>query len=905
MWRSLPALLLLSTLAAAAPTRIGLVGGHRVGYGGVLLRAGLNYRYLDIRESCEVGELAAYDVILCSNVWSKTEPWAEDSMQAVQSYVEQGGHALLSMGFVARDALPLKGRKYVAAAKPPEETGRAFALVPGDHGFLKRFEPRHRWEYGAAVNRLDEVDEMTVLARFTEGEAAGHPALVAAKYGRGELLYSAIDLAYIQGDWFPLYDDLILAAVDYLTGGRAKPVFDSGQVEEPVAGQTELAPQAERAVPAGFSELGDVPSGGYAIRVPFDVPRKLRLENGLELALTPGAAEFRQPGGKPARARLAAAHEVIVFRRPARLDLLVDGGSVAGWDKLPPPAGQVAVDRADGLVYQPCEPPYFGDDFTRDGELSEPWQRGNGLWRLTGTGPPYVRSPSFALRGRDGWVTAGEWFWSDYELAVSARPQTARHITLRVGEQGQPGYEFRVPVEQGNATLSRVGPQWTPLGEADGAAPIGQWTRLSLSVIDGQVSAAIDGRTVLEAQDTTRFCGGIGIGIGGGEAFLDDVVVQRPDPVSALPEVHPIGFDRGPDGLMDRDTWSHPAAAWVPDDQTGTLWQIGRFAGDFELTVPFRADRGGAKMAIAAALERVPGHEVIQARLTPGVHWLTLARQGEVWSGSVDGQPRTVAPPAEGSVCLGLQPSGGRILIEGLRLRASDVSEMVFEQAPAGWWATAGDWQTGSRWPCMPQFSWLNGTARPTAELWQKTPVAGDLVAQALIGARMLQRLRSDEQEKFDGMRLTICGNGRDPRSGYSLELAADPSGYTRLYRGKRIVATSTVGMPPWRERHNLWVDLRLERHGNTIAGWYQNRCLFRYTDPDPLKDGQVGVSTPHDTLVTPYLAVYGVAKPARALPDKVRTELAAIRRQRRFRAGVQAMPAVTVLKQWLGIPEG
>jgi hypothetical protein len=240
-----------------------------------------------------------------------------------------------------------------------------------------------------------------------------------------------------------------------------------------------------------------------------------------------------------------------------------------------------------------------------------------------------------------------------------------------------------------------------------------------------------------------------------------------------------------------------------------------------------------------------------------------------------------------------------------VRLRAEHVAELVFERAPAGWWSTAGDWQIGSRWPCMPQFAWLNGTARPTAEFWQKTPIAGDLVAQAMLGARMLERLRTDEQERFDGLRLTICGNGHNPQTGYSLELAAEPSGYTRLYRGKRVVATSTVGMPPWRERHNLWVDVRLERHGDEIVGWFQNRCLFRYRDPEPLKDGQVGVSTPHNTLVTPYLAVYGTATEARPMPDKARQELAGQRRRQAIRAGVQAMPAVTVLKKWLGIPEG
>lgn len=904
MRSALSALLFLVTLAPAAPVRIGLVGGHRVGYGGVLLRAGLPYRYLDIRESCDLHELQQYDVILASNVWSKTEPWADDAMQAVDTYLHEGGHALLAMGFVPRGALPLKGRKYHGGPKPPTESGLSFALVPGDHGFLKRFEPRHRWPYGASANRYEVDDTMTVLARFTEGDLSGSPALIARQYGRGELIYSAIDLAYIQGDWFPNYDDLILGAVDYLTAGRATAAFAPGQPEPPAEDAPAAATPDSQPAPAGFTTLGDAPPSGYALVVKMDGDRRLRLEHDWELGLRDGLVDLRRPGQPVEKVPLRMGlQRVLLFRRPARLDVLVDGASVGHFDKLPPPAGTCAVDRADGVVFQPCEPPYFSDDFTRDGKVTAPWQPIRGTWRLTGTGPPYVRAPSFALRGRDGFIEAGEWFWADYEVAVSVRPVAARSVTLMVGDQA--GYELRVPVDSGAAVLRRHGPHSDRLGQGEGAAPACQWTRLSLKVIDGQVTAAIDGRVVSEAKDPNWSCGPVRLAVEGGEAFFDDLVVRRPDPSADLPEVHPIVYDRGPDGLMDRDTWSHPAAAWVPDEQTGTLWHVGRFAGDLELTVPFRADRAGATLTLSAGPEREPGQELIRAALQPGVRWLRLARQGEAWSGTVDGAPYEVPAVEPGTVCLGLRGEGGRILVESLRLRAADVAEMVFEQAPAGWWTTAGDWQVGSRWPCMPQFSWLNGTARPTAALWQKTPIAGDVVAQAMIGARMLERLRSDEQEKFDGMRLTICGNGRDPRTGYSLELAAEPSGYTRLYRGKRVVATSTVGMPPWRERHNLWVDLRLERHGDELVGWYQNRCLFRYRDPEPLKDGQVGVSTPHNTLVTPYLAVYGVAKPAKALPDQARDELAAQRRQRRFRAGVQAMPAVTVLKKWLGIPEG
>jgi len=65
-----------------------------------------------------------------------------------------------------------------------------------------------------------------------------------------------------------------------------------------------------------------------------------------------------------------------------------------------------------------------------------------------------------------------------------------------------------------------------------------------------------------------------------------------------------------------------------------------------------------------------------------------------------------------------------------------------------------------------------------------------------------------------------------------------------------------------WREIHNAWYDLRVERRGATIQVWFHGRPLFAYADPKPLPDGHVALWTERNGLVTPYVALYGRLAP-------------------------------------------
>lgn len=865
--RALWLLLLCSLPVVAGPPSIAVAGGFRMGYSGILKRAGIAFDFLSPTEQCDLAVLQRYELVLCGGAWFEQAKadWSADAKRALDRYVLGGGRLLCEYSAELPDALGEVRDEPFGWRDLTEESGQSFALTPGAHPLKQRLGPGRRWDYGSLLRRFrGGVPAEQVIARFVEGRAAGEPAIIAKRYGEGELVYIAGIISYIQGNWHPLYDDLVLGIVGYLTDGRARPRWAAtGPEPEPWP----LAPVYREAglLPDGYEPLGEAGPDGYAVAI--ETPRALRL------ALDATAAGHLAVSVEPTRVVVARGEavlldraivpdtELIVLRTPGEL-ALVSAGRCVGRVGLESAPGGSCGQKGGAVLFQALEPLYVNDDFTRGGPLGAPWRRVSGRWSLTGAGEPYRRVPEFGLRGRRGSVELGDWFWTEYRAELAVRPLGCREIRLRVGVSREHWGELRIGVGRGGSRLVRVaGQRETELG-ASGASLIDQqWQKLALTMSAGRLRAEVDGEVVLDAAVPELAAGPLGLAVLGGEAMFDDLAVRAPGDLPPA-AVHPAGYDKGPDGLLDHDTWSHPAMAWRPDGEV--LWHTGRFVGDLDLRLPIARAGGPARLTVHCGDERAPAPALALGddELADG-ETLYLRFRGELLEArlgdrtwSLDGLPT--------SRCIGLEWTGLSLAAGSVVVAAEDVFEQVFHRAADSFWEAEGRWQVGARWPCMPEWAWLTGEGTPRAVWWHKHRLLGDGVVQAYLGVRMKDAFGREQSEPFERLRLTLCGDGDDPRSGYLLELGSAVDGFSRLYRRDRVVATAVAGLPDVKEVHNFWGDLRVERHRDTITAWFMGRLLLEYQDPDPLPDGQLAVWTDENTLAMPYLAVYGRLESAR-----------------------------------------
>ncbi len=867
------ALLLVLGLAAAPAAelpRIAIGGGLRLGFGGILLRAGLPFDYLADREQCDLAVLSRYDLVLMSDLNERWEPWRLDALAALDQYVRQGGRLLTAAGNRLPTAMAGWRIRYHGPRWPPRTDRREFALLPPDRApddpFFTLLPAQRQWEFHGEIQEVDPQDRATATwARFVAGPAKGSPAVLHRRHGRGELVVLAANVSYMQGNWDPLYDDLVLAIVDRLSHGRARAQWAA----EPAApAATPLAgAEASGEPPEGFTALGDAAADGYAVQLPHQAELSLERQGQRELRLmvANGRLVLARAGATSEPlldTKLPPSGQLVLYRGPRRVVVANDGELLATAELPAVPAGACSARSADQVLFQPLEPLWFADDFTRQGGLEPPWAIGRGTWLLGGTNRPESSVFGFALRGWDGAVRVGEWFWSDYEAAVTIRPRGAKQVRLRTARWDGGHYlELVLPVGHDGGHINQVTSRGvTQLARDLPGLPIQQWTRVSLAGSTAGAVATIGGRRWSVVRAAGQL-GGIELVAEKGDALFDDVQVAARDADRSV-RLHPPRYDKGPDGLLDRDTWSHPAAAWLPGRRRGEFQHVGRFNRGFSLRLPIRRGDGAAGLRVTATPEHgaaSPLVELDNEALVDGQELRVDWSPGRArWS--LAGRVTEVAAPAA-SVGLELAFDGLTLAAADLDLRAEEVQEWVFDHALHEAWETEGEWSVGARWPCMTQWSWLTGAGTPKAALWSRQAYRGRetaLVVQAYLGVRMMGVYGEREGEPLERLRLTIAGDGHHPRSGYQVDLGGGPDGFSRLYRKDRVVATATRHLSYPREIHNSWMDLRVEWVRPTVRVWCQRRPLLEYTDPAPLEGGQICLSTDHNVLVTPYVAVYG-----------------------------------------------
>jgi hypothetical protein len=130
-------------------------------------------------------------------------------------------------------------------------------------------------------------------------------------------------------------------------------------------------------------------------------------------------------------------------------------------------------------------------------------------------------------RGR-GLLMQGTRQWGDYQATAHMQPHMCRAGGLAVRVQGMGRY-YALLLDQEKARIIRTFEgQDTVLAQSEGGWQWGQAYTLHLQVQGNRLVAAIDGETVLEAEDPLHLftTGGIGLVAEAGRIGCDHVAVQ-------------------------------------------------------------------------------------------------------------------------------------------------------------------------------------------------------------------------------------------------------------------------------------------------------------------------------------------------------------------------------------------
>jgi len=404
-----------------------------------------------------------------------------------------------------------------------------------------------------------------------------------------------------------------------------------------------------------------------------------------------------------------------------------------------------------------------------------------------------------------------------------------------------------------------------------------EFYRLSAAWSGRTVVCFVDGNEVLRAELKDVLRGQVGLyALEGDPVFFDDVHVASDRSVleaTRRPErrINDIFASEA-----DMQGWANPAQEWRRDIVTGWAEHNSRFPG--EQAVILRAPRYKELEIALFAPQDEPARAGLTLRLKGGQAELA----GPGWSTqrlNVDQAPARIAFRAHntsaevqigGQVLRSTRAAGGaelgrapldRVAIRGLsnlgdpqtvRVTSSNTLEYTFDTSPTDWKVAAGRWGLLNKWICDPRWSWFGGRTRALAVLWNKQVFEGDLSVEAHV-ALMMQK-DDPPYERPGDYNLTICGDGVNLDSGYTLIYGGDDNAWTRLYRKGQLVAESQkeehrvfsdrIRHPDKPQLHQRWFHLKLEKTGNTVSFYRDNVLAFSYVDPEPLPDGRVAFWT-------------------------------------------------------------
>jgi len=184
-----------------------------------------------------------------------------------------------------------------------------------------------------------------------------------------------------------------------------------------------------------------------------------------------------------------------------------------------------------------------------------------------------------------------------------------------------------------------------------------------------------------------------------------------------------------------------------------------------------------------------------------------------------------------------------------LRVESDRVMD-AFETAPAAWGAGNGIWGVTARYACLALWNWYGGYGPGKSVAWSKQRLLGNQSVEAYLGVMMqFPGVKEKYEEQFHDLNVSICADGENPLSGYSLVRCTRKDGtrVSQLLRNGAVVQSSASTeylLPTGITGHQYWFATRLVKHGAVIRAFIDNRLAMSYTDPEPLAGGHIALWT-------------------------------------------------------------
>ena len=559
---------------------------------------------------------------------------------------------------------------------------------------------------------------------------------------------------------------------------------------------------------------------------------------------------------------------------------------------------------------QPLEPVIFADDFMRTQEDNGAWTISSGQWQLTSAwdedprggserfnNATYAQNPfSWAGHGdkTPAWCLAGKPFWEDYTFTAAMKPPVdgAAGIAVNMTSPGNGLLVRWTPLNDHSPRGDRLcllrvqNGQETELAQDHGGYLPGQWYQLQVVNGLGGIRVLVDGRQRLAVENVTPWHGGIGLYVEGSHpATFDDVKVYgRTLRTDLISERQQAKFnERFQHDKAEMKDWAAAAKEWLafPGTPAGFLLHRWCFFGDARLTstlLPHAGTAGQLSLLLHNdGISTTSGYRALIRRLGTGKTAYALYRDAQLLTQTTgdalkDGEEYGIRFQQAGDrlqlevdgvpVAQAIDPhalTGCRTAYcgEGCFAEAKDplalgrnVLDYSFDDAPVDWLAE-GTWMPTTRWSCTPHWSYLGGWSHGDAVLWHKQRFTGDQSLEAFMAMKMeYPHERQVSADRFRDFCVTICGDGHNPRSGYTGIYGAPgldgrPNRRTVLLRdGIEVAAVDQPAIDYQGGGHTAWFDLTLHKRGAAVEFWTMGQRVLSYTDPHPLDGGVPAIWT-------------------------------------------------------------